>query len=163
MFDLDREVDLWSRDFAGNTCGREDRVEELKDHLYCEIESNVEEGLSEESAFLAATRRFGISEDLKAEFRKGRGITSILCDAEEKTSSLNLSTGQIIIATVAYLVVFAVLTFTLSYLLRGKELFVYLTPFLFVLFLVPAYFAVGDANRLRSECAFFKRLVKKVF
>jgi len=77
MFDLNREVDIWSRDFAGAKCGRNDRIEELKDHLFCEIEKNIREGLNAESAFLAATRRFGISDELKAEFQKGLGIAPL--------------------------------------------------------------------------------------
>lgn len=163
MFDLEEEVERWSKEFAGNTCGRNDRVEELMDHLYCEIENNIDEGLTEESAFLAATRRFGISEEIKAEFKKGRGIATVLCDAEANLKPSRLPTKRLALFSVLYLVGFAVLTFTLTYLFRGQEIFVYFTPVLFVLSMVPVYFVVADQKRAKAECAFFKRIFRRVF
>jgi len=161
MFDLNREVDSWSREFAGTKCGRNDRVEELKDHLFCEIEKNIEEGLNPESAFLAATRRFGISEELKAEFQKGVGITPLLCEYGEEP--FGLSTKQIAAATGLYLVLFAAFTFGLAYLLRGRTTYEYLTPVLYILSLLPVIFVVSSQKRIKAECAFVKRMWRKVF
>ncbi len=163
MFDLNDAVDSWSKEFAGSTCGRNDRVEELKDHLFCEIEENVKQGLSEESAFLAATRRFGISDDLKAEFRKGRKISSILCESDKEFQWFNLSTKQIAIATGVYLVLFAVLTFGLTFLLKETEYEGYLSPLLYVLMFIPIVFSIGMFKQNRAECAFVKKMFKKVF
>ncbi len=157
MFDLENEVDRWSREFAGTACGRTDRVEELKDHILCEIEKNVKEGLSEESAFLAATRRFGISEDLKAEFRKGRSIPSLFCDIESNTQWLNLTTKQLALSTGIYLVLFAGLTFGLVYLLRGTDLFLYFLPIIYVFSLIPLAFSAKFRKKGREECAFIMR------
>ncbi len=133
MFDLNEAVDRWSKDFAGSACGRTDRVDELRDHLFCEIEENVKQGLSEESAFLAATRRFGISEEMKNEFRKGRNISSILCESDHEFHWFEWSTKQIAIATGIYLILFAIMTFGLTFLLKQTEYerFFYLRFFMY--------------------------------
>ena len=163
MFDLEYEVDAWSKDFAGGACGRNDRVEELKDHLFCEIEENIKEGLGEESAFLAATRRFGISEDLKAAFRKGRGIKAILCEADKEFQFDHFSTKKLAILMAAFLVSFAVLTFGITYLIKTNESFSYLSSVLYVLMFVPILFSIGLQKQSRAECAYIKRMIKKVF
>lgn len=162
MFDLDKEVDIWSREFAGNACGRSDRVEELKDHLFCEIEKNIEEGLNPESAFLASTRRFGISEDLKKAFRKGRSIGSLLCDAESGIYK-EASTKTTAIVTGVYLVLFAVMTFGFVYLFRGQENPPYLAGVLYFLAFVPLMFTQAFRRKSKAECAYFVRMFKKVF
>ncbi len=156
MFDVDKAVDEWSRSFAGTWCGRNDRIEELKDHLFCEIEQNVREGLSEESAFLAATRRFGISEEIKSEFRKGRKIASILCESDSEFG-FDMSTKQLAVYTGIYLVLYAILTFGLTALLRGTGVFVYVVPLLYVLMFVPILFSSALRKQSRAECAFVKR------
>lgn len=157
MFDLNNAVDEWSRSFAGTACGRTDRVEELKDHLFCEIEQNVREGLNEESAFLAATRRFGISEEIKSEFGKGKSIASILCEADAEFGRFNLSTKQMAVYTGIYLVLYAGLTFGLAALLRGTDTFVYFTPLLYVLMFVPIFFSSALRKQGKAECSFIKR------
>lgn len=163
MFDLKNAVNEWSQEFAGSSCGRSDRVEELKDHLFCEIEANINEGLNEESAFLAATRRFGISEELKKEFRKGRSIASLLCDAEAEMEELGRNPKRLAVATGIYLVLFAALTFGLAFFLRGSDTFPYATPVLYCLSLIPVFFALFLNDKSRSECSPFKRLWRKVF
>ena len=162
MFDLDKSVDEWSREFVGPGCGLTDRVEELKDHIYCEIEKNMEEGLPAESAFWAATRRFGISEELRAEFRSGRSMWSILRELDCHEPELRYSNRKILTFTLSYLVAFAALTFSLAYFLRGTDTFEYLTPVLYVLSLVPVVFAVGTRKQAAAECRFFKRMLKKL-
>ena len=72
MFDLDREVHAWCRSIHTTWFNRDARVEELKDHLYCEIERLRAEGLSDEQAFLYATERLGSVDELLTEHAKNR-------------------------------------------------------------------------------------------
>ncbi len=76
MFHLDREVDLW--------CGslrlrRKAAVEELKDHLYCKIDSLIEKGLSEKQAFTFATEEMGNLNDLRKEYDKNKLPKEFFC------------------------------------------------------------------------------------
>jgi hypothetical protein len=162
MFNLENAVDVWSKEFAGNACGRNDRVEELKDHLFCEIEENIKQGLTEESAFLAATRRFGISKDIKSEFGKGKGIAALLCEADREATG-GFTTKQIAIGTGIYLAVFACITFGYVYLTKGKEGFEYFSAILYVLAFLPIVFVSSFQRKGRAECAFMKRMWRKVF
>ena len=65
MFDLDKEVKLWSQTLKQTGCVSknvsENNIDELIDHLYCEIESLQTEGLSEKEAFEKAVEQFGES------------------------------------------------------------------------------------------------------
>ena len=163
MFELDKAVDRWSREFVGSSCGSGDRIEELKDHLYCEIEKNIEEGLPEEPAFLAATRRFGISEELKDEFRKGRSILSILREFDCHETELRHSNRRIAIFTLVFLVFFASLTFSLAIYFDGTGTFSKFTPWLYIIGTLPIVYALGNRKNAQAECAFVKRIWRKVF
>jgi len=80
MFDLDKEIDAWCRSVLSNGWKRASSNTELKDHLYCEVERLLEEGLSEKQAFLAATERIGNVEDLRIEHAKNRSLSSTFSD-----------------------------------------------------------------------------------
>lgn len=78
MFELDRAARAWCRAIHTNWWKRKERIAELEDHLYCEIEQLQEEGLSEEQAFLAATKRLGKAEELMKEHSKNNNFFFIL-------------------------------------------------------------------------------------
>ena len=80
MFELDKEVDVWCRSVHSNGWKRASGNAELKDHLYCEVERLLEEGLPEKQAFLAATERMGNVEDLRLEYSKNRNLVSTFSD-----------------------------------------------------------------------------------
>ncbi len=64
MFRLDEEVLAWCRDVHPHGTDRQERIDELADHVYCEIRSWVEQGFSEEDAFRRATDQLGSSKEL---------------------------------------------------------------------------------------------------
>ena len=64
MFRLDEEVLAWCRDVHAHGTDRQERIDELADHVYCEIRSWVEHGFSEEDAFRRATDQLGSSKEL---------------------------------------------------------------------------------------------------
>jgi len=64
MFDLDREVNEWCNSVKAGRCRRNAGIDELKDHLYCEVERLQSEGKSAEKAFRAATARIEANDAL---------------------------------------------------------------------------------------------------
>jgi hypothetical protein len=84
LFDLDREVANWTAAVYAARCRPEAGVDELTDHLYCEIDRAREEGLSEEDAFRAAVDRLGSVPELVAENAKNRSALGAVCEVVAK-------------------------------------------------------------------------------
>ena len=81
MFDLENAVDRFCEDI-GSFKGRDDGLkEELKDHLYCEIEALQKEGLTDQQAFKLATKKLGEPDALLSEYSKNRKVFSLMCDS----------------------------------------------------------------------------------
>lgn len=82
MFDLAKEVKLWSQSLKQIGCvsksTSENNIDELIDHLYCEIEALQKEGLSEQEAFEKAVEQFGESGQFLVEQGKVGGSSSTL-------------------------------------------------------------------------------------
>jgi len=76
MFHLEKEIDAWCGSIHTSWFNRKARIEELKDHLYCEIEHLQTEGLSEKQAFFIATKRLENVEELMIEHSKNRPFIS---------------------------------------------------------------------------------------
>ncbi|MCH9651266.1 MAG: permease prefix domain 1-containing protein [Deltaproteobacteria bacterium] len=85
MFDLDHEIQSWCRSVSTSVWGRDARIEELKDHLYCEVEKLEKSGLSPEQAFRQATEGMGSVEELAAEYSKNRNAANLICDKIQET------------------------------------------------------------------------------
>jgi type IV secretory pathway TrbD component len=79
MFDLEREVTAWSRAAAAGPCRNAATVDELRDHLHCEIERARAGGLSDEAAFRDAVEKMGSGEALAAELGKNRTVLGTAC------------------------------------------------------------------------------------
>jgi len=60
---------------------------ELKDHLFCEIEVPLEEGLTDQQAFSLATKKLGQPDALLDEYSKNRKIFSRMCNSNETSLS----------------------------------------------------------------------------
>lgn len=76
MFDLNRELGVWRKGFASEARLQSDELEELESHLVDHFESLLKSGLSEQAAFLKATRQIGEPITLAREFEKSRAIGS---------------------------------------------------------------------------------------
>ena len=87
MFNVETAVDEWCQGI-GNSQGESSELkEELKDHLYCEIEALLEEGLSDQQAFSLATKKLGQPDALLDEYSKNRNIFSKMCNSTEASLS----------------------------------------------------------------------------
>tara|TARA_R110002126_G_scaffold1402_9_gene8001 strand:- start:25734 stop:26213 length:480 start_codon:yes stop_codon:yes gene_type:complete len=76
VFRLDEEVLAWCRDVHNHGGDRQERVDELADHLYCEIRSWTAQGFSEKEAFQRATNQVGDSQELIREHFHSWGFRS---------------------------------------------------------------------------------------
>ncbi len=69
-FDLNEAIRRWQQSLAASPALSADNLEELASHLRASVQSLQADGLSEEEAFLAATRRLGERGALEREFAK---------------------------------------------------------------------------------------------
>ncbi|MEM7017534.1 MAG: permease prefix domain 1-containing protein [Pseudomonadota bacterium] len=90
-FQRDQAVDTWCQDLIGHQCQSAPNIDELKDHLHCEIDRLVSTGLSEQRAFLTATRELGEPDALVQEYTKNRRWRTIIC---AKPAALNHTTDN---------------------------------------------------------------------
>lgn len=73
MFDLDKEIAVWSATLA-RRCGREADIAELEDHLRSSFEELSAEGMSPERAFELAVGRMGDVVEIDGEYEKNRSL-----------------------------------------------------------------------------------------
>ena len=72
MFDLEAAIDAWCRQVHPAGRAAELRIAELADHLHCEVERRLEEGLDAEHAFHEATVALGDPAALRAEHARAQ-------------------------------------------------------------------------------------------
>jgi len=142
MFQLDREVRAWCSSILPDDCSQDERLDELEDHLYSEIERLQAEGLSEEQAFTTATNQLGEANMLMSEFSKNRSFVSRLCALDRqlsgtgtiKSSSLRKTANRLIIG---HAILWAAAMLATALLMRDSEA---MTSVL-TLVMVPLWFA----------------------
>lgn len=74
MFDLEQSIEQWCKTISRNRCGQQANIDELKDHLWCEVENQMAKGESEQQAFYLATAIVGNIEELSAEYAKNKSL-----------------------------------------------------------------------------------------
>lgn len=75
MFDLNNAVENWCNKVVSHNIWDADKIDELKDHLYCIIEQDVNSGTNEQLAFEKATSELGYPE---AEMKASSGRAKII-------------------------------------------------------------------------------------
>lgn len=83
MFDINNAIDQWCDDIGSNDGEGAELREELKDHLYCEIEILQKEGLTDQQAFNLATKKLGKPNELLSEYKTNRKLFSKMCSSNE--------------------------------------------------------------------------------
>jgi len=73
MFELEHELQKWTKRFGKHDSMRSCDVEELQQHLRDSIAELTSMGLNEEESFLIATRRVGKPDEVGQEFEKVNG------------------------------------------------------------------------------------------
>lgn len=74
MYNLELAIENWRNELLAQESILSENIEELEDHLRMSISQLVKHGLSEDEAFLIATKRIGASSNLKIEFGKINSI-----------------------------------------------------------------------------------------
>lgn len=157
-FELDKEVDRWCRSVLKEVAGNEDAIAELKDHLYCEIDALRILGMPDQQAFIRATERMGSVEELMAEYSKNTGVVRrILMAFANKFSHQAWVTA---IYTFLYLILFAIMTTSISRILEGTDYFSAIGPLLYVLWVSPLLVFASSCQAVKSEWACIKRMLK---
>ena len=72
MFNLNKAIEEWCQSVHTNTWDSDSKMEELRDHVHCEVERLMRNGLSDEQAFQQATDRIGDANALRIEHSKNR-------------------------------------------------------------------------------------------
>lgn len=82
MFDLDSAVHQWSALVLSADSIRSRNIDELKDHLYCEVERYIDAGFDQREAFNKAILAIGDSDILASENQKNKRFLEKLCAFE---------------------------------------------------------------------------------
>lgn len=79
MFNLDQAIEQWCESLDKRLTTDNNRIDELKDHLYCIVEHYQAQGLNEEQAFNKAQESFGDQAALSQEYAKNKSWKEALC------------------------------------------------------------------------------------
>lgn len=168
MFNLEDAINRWCEQ-VGATRGRNpDLLDELKDHLNCEIEALLDTGLDEEQAFNQAIQKMGDTNELLKEYSENRRLYSVLCAAQQPRLSdyaqnrdrvMNYRKNAKRIIGQSLLWATAILVSAL--LLGDAENYATYMLLLVVLATVSINLDPGMKETARVEAAFFRRLLGK--
>lgn len=122
-------IHAWCEAVAENNSDA--NVDELADHLHCEVERLVDEGMSPIDAFTMATEQMGDSDLLATEFSKNRNVVQKLLYAIQAFETANgtidvtptISPKKWAVITVANLILLAIVTFSVERILDDTTLF----------------------------------------
>ena len=74
IFNLNQAIQQWCELVLSNDSIKSKNIDELIDHLYCEVEQFIKNGKSEEQAFKAAIEKMGEIDMLAGEYEKNRSF-----------------------------------------------------------------------------------------
>ncbi len=167
MFRLEDEIRAWAESIRSRAGMKTDSLDELLDHLYSSVQAFTAAGLSEEEAFEATLRQLGEEEDLAKEYAKNRSFFDELradpddaSPPESRQRSVR-SMKRLTAGMVAYLILFAIVIFTATYLLRGTEHFEGIAVLLFFLWMAPLTIFGLDQGSAKEEWACLRRAISR--
>jgi hypothetical protein len=98
MFDLDKAINDWCSKVVAHNIWEAEKVDELKDHLYCIIEEQIAARESPEQAFFNATNGMGYTEATQFENSGRARIVSGICKVLSKIEGHPSSDSPMVIA-----------------------------------------------------------------
>ena len=169
MFELEREVLAWCRSIHASGPDRQERTDELADHLFCEIDRLTAQGLSDEQAFQMATRRMGETDALIQEHSKNTGGASKVWSVFRALGTCNsgalgemLSDKERSALLIAVSLVFAGAMLFASYLMRASEHSQTVTYALIAVWWIPFSVLSTAGQHGRESCALGRRSRSKM-
>ena len=168
MFQLDKAVDEWCNQIIEE--GSAEALAELKDHLYCEVDNQLAQGLTPEQAFVAATEKLGDPSKLRAEWHKNRNLFSqALCRIRQLETNISarwidhLSADEIAYRQILFSLIFALLVLLSSLLLGhtgyNEAIMFVLMCICFVPFSLLANAPQAESVTLKGEWAALKKIL----
>ncbi|MFN8446790.1 MAG: hypothetical protein U0175_38710 [Caldilineaceae bacterium] len=163
-FLLHSAVDRWCQQIVDKSRTDRTTIDELQDHLYCEIERQLANGVPIKEAFALATQQLGDPTLLNAEFAKNRSLLSkLICEGEEHqlaTEKTTMSKKKLQQLTIANLILFAVIIAATAWILDGTGTFTQISLLMYALWF-SMYMSFYAANRQsdKSEWACLKQKV----
>lgn len=94
MFNLNQAIQQWCELVLSNDSIKSKNIDELIDHLHCEVEQFIKNGKSEEQAFKAAIEKMGEIDMLAGEYEKNRSFLQKLCAFEYGTVGQNTNQNK---------------------------------------------------------------------
>jgi len=171
MFDLDKEVKLWIQSFKGRS--PEKSIDEIIDHLYCEIENLQNEGFSEQEAFEKAIQQFGSPSLFLTEQAKNRSLSSKFFRAtglsklyqfEKKFTSPSKTSKFAGIQIILVSILFAIAMVIAPKIITDKNIATTIVYLLIALWWIFFVLLVTKNNRYSLKCEYLwiKRNVSKL-
>lgn len=166
MFNLEKEVATFCEQATAGKKGQAELVDELKDHLYCEIEILQRNGQTEEQAFREATQKLGAPAELLSEYRKNRRVFSLMCDNEQPTlndyaqqRSTVMTYKKTATRIIGQSILWATAILASGLMLGDAEQYTFYMLLLVVLATTSISLDPGYKEAARVECRYFKRLL----
>lgn len=163
-FLLHSAIAQWCQRIVAKSGADQATLDELQDHLYCEVERQLTNGLPIEEAFALATQQLGDPALLNAEFAKNRSLLSkLICEGEENqlvAEEIPMSKKKLQRLTIANLVLFAVIIAATAWILDGTGTFTQISLLMYALWF-SMYMSFSAAHR-QSDKSEWECLKQKV-
>lgn len=157
MFNLEQEIQNYCQSVHENGLDQEERIEELKDHLYCEIERLVKnEDLSEQQAFYKAIEYTGNADDLKNEYSKNDTVYAILHEIARGKILKPMNTKKAAVLQIVTALIFAASMIVLDYWIDHSQYAVYsesVRNWLLAAYMIPLFY-LSTHERQCGWCGF---------
>ncbi len=167
MFNLNQSVDNWCKTIGKNRCRQKGNIDELKDHLYCEIEALVSDEINEEQAFYLAIEQVGDIEALRGEYQKNRTVFEKLNSNQQAemfdeiiAGSEKMTTKFLKKLVIGNAVLWATAMLATAIVLRGSEEGQTVLILLIGLWVASSFLFGGMKNVAKTECEFLRSKFK---
>jgi type IV secretory pathway TrbD component len=161
MFDLNKEVDAWCRDIIDCGCARTSVLNELRDHLYCLVEEQMNQGLTDRAAFVVAIKQMGDSDLISAEYARNASIMQkiLAYDRKVQRSITSRFSGQQLIAfmLIYSLACAVVIVAGASWFNAGRELI----NWMLAIWLIPVLLVASNPEMRKGRVCILQASVKE--
>lgn len=166
MFDLNEQVNQWFKTLKNAKAIDEQNIDELKDHLFSEIEAQIASGKSQEEAFIIATALLGDQQQLKQEFIKNKQKLFKLCQQQEDASFDELLLKQeekqqkgLSKMLIGNAIIWASAMIGTALLVKGHDNSQSITMLLVALWFASTYLFGDMKKAAKAECQYFRKVL----
>ncbi|MFK7958128.1 MAG: permease prefix domain 1-containing protein [Lysobacterales bacterium] len=149
-FNLDAEITRWCDRLAGASADQDGGpdAEEMSDHLHCQVDEMISQGLDPATAFVRAIESLGDPAVLHAEM--------------EKASGPQFTRAQIIRFVVGYLALTLIGAIAIVVTFGEKPYAEHMLAGIYLLLTPMLYFTARGRAAIQAECRMIKRVYRKL-